>query len=706
MLSPTGALWLLLLSRLIGAWSHRSTKNVNLSPVQTIAGANLGLYFADQDQRDTAFFKVLAVERQSVLVGTRNAVLNISLSTMSVQKSLEWPPTADDVDMCQMKGKNEENCHNFIRLLFKQPKSRLIVCGTNAFQPACRQYRISSTGEYQIVKDIDGIAVVPFDPRQNTTAVYLSESDELYSATVADFSATLPLVFRKPLSGPTTALRTPRNDLKCLNDPQFVASFAEQNSVYFWFRETAAEYNNCGTAVFSRVARVCKSDQGDYRTDTDTWTSFLKARLNCSLPGDVPFYFNEIQSASEVVMSDQHGGPVSLVYAVFNTPSSALRASAVCAFNMDDVRSIFETGPFKAQRSSSSAWLPIYKSSLPEPRPGDCSANSKALADDVISFVRRHNLMYDAVPNYFDQPLIVDTNGEYQFTAIAVHSSVTTVGKQRYDVLFVGTDSGSVLKFVNVEGDRRVNTVLVETVGVFPSRSPVRSLKVVPASDGDKAQVSLLISTDSELKLMPVHHCANRTSCRTCVQLQDPYCAWDLINNRCVVISLPYVATIIFAITTFRHWQDGKFAQSVADGQSSLCLNVVSESSDFFMNELAPAFPLVDSPSIYTAECMTIAIIITLALASTVAFFVGYRFALWKLSFDAVPGFDSPLRKNVKGHNDRCEAYMPHLPVSKTVTNGSVNVSLPFTEPKGEKNVLTLNNGTLPRDYKTRKVYV
>uniref|UniRef100_A0A5S6QCT4 Semaphorin-2A n=1 Tax=Trichuris muris TaxID=70415 RepID=A0A5S6QCT4_TRIMR len=693
MLSPTGALWLLLFGGLTEGWSRRSTKNVNPKPVQTIVGAGVGLYFADRDQRDTAFFKVLAVARQSVLVGTRNAVLNISLSTMSVQKSLEWPPTADDVDMCLMKGKNEENCHNFIRLLFKQPKNRLIVCGTNAFQPACRQYRISSTGEYQIVKDIDGIAVVPFDPRQNTTAVYLSEADELYSATVADFSATLPLVFRKPLSGPTTALRTPRNDLKCLNDPQFVASFADQSSVYFWFRETAAEYNNCGTAVFSRVARVCKSDQGDYKTDTDTWTSFLKARLNCSLPGDVPFYFNEIQSATEMMVSDRHGESVSLVYAVFNTPASALRASAVCAFSMDDVRSIFETGPFKAQRSSSSAWLPIYKSNLPEPRPGDCSVNSKALTDDAIKFVRRHNLMHDAVPNYFNQPLIVDTNGEYQFTAIAVHPSVVTVGKQRYDVIFVGTDSGSVLKFVNVEGNRRVNTVLVETVEVFASRAPVRSLRVVPAEDGDSAQVSLLASTDNELKLMPVHHCANRTSCRTCVQLQDPYCAWDLTSGRCVG-------------KTDGYWQGGKFAQSVLDGQASLCLNVVSDSSDFFMNELTPAFPLVDSPSIYTAECMTIAIIITLALGSTVAFFVGYRFALWKMSFDAVPGFDSPLRKSVKGQSDRCEAYMPHLPVSKAVTNGSVNMGLPFAEPKAEKNVLTLNNGTLPRDYKTRKVYV
>jgi len=26
-----------------------------------------------------------------------------------------------------------------------------------------------------------------------------------------------------------------------------------------------------------------------------TWTSFFKARLNCSLPGEFPFYFDEIR---------------------------------------------------------------------------------------------------------------------------------------------------------------------------------------------------------------------------------------------------------------------------------------------------------------------------------------------------------------------------------------------------------------------------
>jgi hypothetical protein len=31
------------------------------------------------------------------------------------------------------------------------------------------------------------------------------------------------------------------------------------------------------------------------------WTTYLKSRLNCSVPGDYPFYFDEIQSTTELL---------------------------------------------------------------------------------------------------------------------------------------------------------------------------------------------------------------------------------------------------------------------------------------------------------------------------------------------------------------------------------------------------------------------
>ena len=46
---------------------------------------------------------------------------------------------------------------------------------------------------------------------------------------------------------------------------------------------------------YSRLARVCKKDRGGPYKYKNKWTSFLKSRLNCSIPGEYPFYFDEIR---------------------------------------------------------------------------------------------------------------------------------------------------------------------------------------------------------------------------------------------------------------------------------------------------------------------------------------------------------------------------------------------------------------------------
>ncbi|GIX98563.1 semaphorin-2A [Caerostris extrusa] len=118
--------------------------------------------------------------------------------------------------------------------------------------------------------------------------------------------------FRRPTpssSGPTCSTsppacrctpfkRTIKYDSKWLDKPNFVGSYDIGEHVYFFFRESAVEYINCGKSIYSRVARVCKKDTGGKNILSKNWASFLKARLNCSIPGEFPFYFNEIRRAS------------------------------------------------------------------------------------------------------------------------------------------------------------------------------------------------------------------------------------------------------------------------------------------------------------------------------------------------------------------------------------------------------------------------
>jgi chondroitin sulfate proteoglycan 4 len=82
--------------------------------------------------------------------------------------------------------------------------------------------------------------------------------------------------------------------------------------VFFFFREVAVEVSNCGKAVYSRVARVCKNDVGQQMLKDRIWTTFVKARLNCSVPAESPFYYDHIQSV--VYVEEER-----LFYAAFTT---------------------------------------------------------------------------------------------------------------------------------------------------------------------------------------------------------------------------------------------------------------------------------------------------------------------------------------------------------------------------------------------------
>ena len=67
-------------------------------------------------------------------------------------------------------------------------------------------------------------------------------------------------------------------DIRLFVEPNFVGSFDVGEYIYFFFRESAVEYINCGKNIYSRVARVCKVCSGyihfRYMLHTLTFLSF------------------------------------------------------------------------------------------------------------------------------------------------------------------------------------------------------------------------------------------------------------------------------------------------------------------------------------------------------------------------------------------------------------------------------------------------
>lgn len=108
---------------------------------------------------------------------------------------------------------------------------------------------------------------------------------------------------------------SPSNSISSLllpsTEPNFVSSYDIGNFTYFFFRENAVEHD-CGRTVFSRAGRVCKNDIGGRFLLEDTWTTFMKARLNCSRPGEIPFNYNELQGTFYLP-------ELELLYGIFTT---------------------------------------------------------------------------------------------------------------------------------------------------------------------------------------------------------------------------------------------------------------------------------------------------------------------------------------------------------------------------------------------------
>lgn len=476
-------------------------------------------------------FRILDKDDFSIIVGGRNTVYNLSLYDLSenVEQRLEWQSTDAHRELCQLKGKSADECQNYPRVAARS-HGRLLVCGTNAFKPLCRRYARHPPNHH--LEEIDGSGRCPYDPQHNSTAIFVD--GQLYTATAADFSGTDPLIYREPV-------RTERSDLRLLNDPSFVGAVASTSHVYFFYRETAVEFMNCGKAVYSRVARICLNDKGGPHTFSDRWTSFLKTRLNCSMPGEYPFYFDEIQATTELIngIYGKSSSKNDIIYAVFTTPQNAIGGSAVCAFSMRDIIDAFE-GPFKGQESMNSNWLPLEKEKIPENRPGSCVEDSRTLSDSAVNFIKTHPLMDKAVPSFLARPVLIRVSLQYRFSAIAVHPQVQAMNGNKYDVMYIGTDDGRVIKAVNVaanEGDfdasvdeysrNPVRTAVISEVQVLPQGVPIKQMHVALTTE------KLIVASGDIIRAVTLSHCGNVQSCRECVALQDPHCAWDSKQQVC-----------------------------------------------------------------------------------------------------------------------------------------------------------------------------
>ncbi|XP_071217272.1 semaphorin-6B-like [Salvelinus alpinus] len=482
-------------------------------------------------QRQELHIQTVLQVNRTLYIGARDDLYRVELDNMSgdemfYSKKRTWESNKNDIRVCRMKGKHEEECRNFIKVLLSQHEG-LFVCGTNAFNPLCANYTRDSLE--MVGETVSGMARCPYDPRHANVALFAEGS--LFTGTVTDFLAIDAVIYRS--LGDSPALRTVKHDSKWFREPFFVSAVEWGPHVYFFFREMAMEFHHLEKVMVSRVARVCKGDMGgSQRVLEKQWTSFLKARLNCSVPGDSHFYFNLLHTTSPIL--NMNGRDV--ILGLFSTPPNSIPGSAVCVFDMQQLARVFE-GRFKEQKSPESIWTPVPDELVPKPRPGGCAvqespfSSSKSLPDEVLNFVKTHPLMDETIPLVGHRPWVVKTMGRYQLTAMVVD---TEAGPHRnHTVLFLGSTRGTVLKFLILpsgENSPTHSSVFLEEVeGFNPEKCGEDSVQArqLLFLSLDRPSHTLLLAFPSCLVRLPTARCHLHSRCmKSCLTSRDPYCGW------------------------------------------------------------------------------------------------------------------------------------------------------------------------------------
>ncbi|XP_030072504.1 semaphorin-3E [Microcaecilia unicolor] len=477
--------------------------------------------------------------QERLFVGGRDRVYSLSLDQISENyREIPWPSSAQQVEDCVRKGRDRNECANFVRVLHHYNRTHLLACGTGAFEPVCAFIRVGHRSQEDIFqleshKMERGRGRCPFDPSSSFISTFIG--NELFVGLYSDYWRRDSAIFRS--MGRLPQIRTEHDDERLLKEPKFVNSYMipdnedrDDNKVYFFFTEKALETDKGDHAIYARVGRLCANDVGGQRTSVNKWTTFLKTRLICSVagPNGIDTHFDDLEDVFLLQTRDSKNPEI---FGLFSTTSNIFRGYAVCVYHMASIREAFN-GPYAHKEGPEYHWA-MYEGKIPYPRPGSCASkingghydSTKDYSDDVVRFARSHPLMYEPVKPAHKRPVLVKIDGKYNLKQIAVDRVEAEDGQ--YDVLFIGTDNGIVLKIITIYNKDTESTeeVILEELQVFKVLVPIISMDI------SVKRQQLYIGTKSGISQVKFHQCdMYGKACADCCLARDPYCAWDGIS--------------------------------------------------------------------------------------------------------------------------------------------------------------------------------
>ncbi|XP_028923745.1 semaphorin-3F-like [Ornithorhynchus anatinus] len=480
---------------------------------------------------ETRDFRLLHMDHDRIYLGLRDYLVSFGQSKMNEDPLIiKWPASPEQEKTCQRKMKRgQENlCFNFLRIIQPPNRTHLLVCGTGAFSPICA---IANRGRH--IQDYvfhmvhnsqtSGLGSCSYTPNSETMATFIDGN--LYTGMHMNFLGSDPAIFRS--AGRLPTLRSdPYNNL-WLNAPAFLKAFKISDSIncnddklYFLFRENTIQSFPEPTTL-PLVGHVCLNDVGGQYLLMNKWTTFLKARLMCSVTEDgKEILFNKLQ---DVFIHPIHDKRDPLIYGIFTTPpSDPFQGSAICVYSMADIRAAFN-GSFTDKISSINTEKPD-EGDVPTPRPGSCPGgvsapdfhSSKAFPSKMIEFIRTHPLMFNPVYPLQRRPLSVRIGPNSTFTTGVMDVSDTVEGS--YKVFPLGTAHGTVQKVAVLERNGTSEAVNLEEVEVFRTPAPVKTMMI------SSKWKDLFVSSDTGVSQLKLYRCPPYKACALCCRVRDPYC--------------------------------------------------------------------------------------------------------------------------------------------------------------------------------------
>ncbi|XP_041442489.1 semaphorin-3E [Xenopus laevis] len=506
--------------------SHKELRDLNRTSVFHSPFLDLHIMYVDEYQ-------------ERLFVGGKNLLYSLSLEQVSENyKEIHWPSTDQQVEDCSRKGRDQSECANFVRVLHHFNRTHLLACGTGAFDPVCAFIRAGLRSQEHLFqlepqKSERGRGRCPFDP--NSSVISTLTGGELFVGLYNDFWGRDATIFRT--MGHLPPIRTEHDDERILTEPKFVGSYMipdnedkDDNKIYFFYTEKAIEGDKGVQAIYSRVGRVCANDIGGQRMMVNKWTSFLKTRLICSVPGPngIDTFFDELEDVFVLHTRDNKNPEI---FALFSTTSNIFKGYAICVYHMASIREAFN-GPFAHKEGPEYHWS-IYEGKIPYPRPGLCASKvngghygtTKDYPDEALRFARSHPLMYESIKPAHKKPILIKADGKYNLKQITVDRVEAEDGQ--YHVVFIGTDNGIVLKVITIynQETETMEEVILEELQVFKDSDPIISMEI------SAKRQQLYIGSASSIVQVKTHQCEMYgTACSDCCLARDPYCAWDGIS--------------------------------------------------------------------------------------------------------------------------------------------------------------------------------